>query len=342
MKRNMRIVLILGVLVLLALAVGIAAAQDPEPPRGEDGPEGVTLHGNLGPGFTYQGRLTIGGSPANYPVPPGCDFQFSLWNAASVGLQSGVTEPENGVSVNRGLFNVVLNDSNLFGLSPFTGDERWLQIAVRCPAGGGIFTPLSPRQKLSATPYALGLRPRALVSGIVTGNGFPVFRADNTATSGFSDGIWGTTASFAGWGVLGRATAISGTTYGVFGQSSSPNGAGVLARGSGTTGTALRIESGAIKVPGAGVGASTLVFIHRAVAGNITNNYTVIDHPLTNGDANAILFVTPNWNPGGTCPCIYDNHPIGVFYTGTRWAIFNQDLAAMPLNAAFNVMVIKP
>jgi len=34
MKRNMRIVLILGVLVLLGLAVGIAAAQDPEPLRG--------------------------------------------------------------------------------------------------------------------------------------------------------------------------------------------------------------------------------------------------------------------------------------------------------------------
>ena len=42
MKRNMRIVLILGVLVLLGLAVGIAAAQDPEPLRGEVGIQGVT------------------------------------------------------------------------------------------------------------------------------------------------------------------------------------------------------------------------------------------------------------------------------------------------------------
>src|SRR6185295_5219432 len=108
------------------------------------------------------------------------------------------------------------------------------------------------------------------------------------------------------------------------------------------TNTALDLRGGgAIKIAGAGLGASTPVFTHRAIASNITGDYTAIDHPLCNNDPNAILLVTQNWNPGGAGGT-YNAHPVGVFYTGSRWAVFNQDLAAMPVNAAFNVMVIKP
>jgi hypothetical protein len=39
---------------------------------------------------------------------------------------------------------------------------------------------------------------------------------------------------------------------------------------------------------------------------------------------------------------VYNNHPIGVYYFSGHWTIFNQDLAAIPLNAAFNVMIVKP
>ena len=105
--------------------------------------------------------------------------------------------------------------------------------------------------------------------------------------------------------------------------------------------TSLEISTGAIRSIGAGLGTSTPVFIHRATAANINANTTTIDHPLCNNDPNAILIVTPNWNPGGVAT--YNNHQIGVYYTGTlRWAIFNQDLAAMPVGAAFNVLVVKP
>jgi hypothetical protein len=83
------------------------------------------------------------------------------------------------------------------------------------------------------------------------------------------------------------------------------------------------------------------VFVHKATAANTSGHITTIDYPLTNNKPNAILLVTPNWNPGGVGGT-YNNHPIGVYYTGGKWTIFNQDFAAMPPNAAFNVIVPRP
>ena len=83
------------------------------------------------------------------------------------------------------------------------------------------------------------------------------------------------------------------------------------------------------------------VFVHKATTGNTSGHITTIDYPLTNNKPNAILLVTPNWNPGGVGGT-YNNHPIGVYYTGGKWTIFNQDFAAMPPNAAFNVIVPRP
>jgi hypothetical protein len=78
--------------------------------------------------------------------------------------------------------------------------------------------------------------------------------------------------------------------------------------------------------------------IHRAASENISGNSTYIDDPLANGDPDAVLLATPNWNPGGDSG-LYNDHPIGVWYDANRqrWAVFNQDLVAMPDGAAFNV-----
>jgi len=79
-------------------------------------------------------------------------------------------------------------------------------------------------------------------------------------------------------------------------------------------------------------------FVHTADSGNIFNNWTNIDNPITNGHPDAILRVTQNWNPPAS-PGIYNDHEIGVVYTGSGWAIFNQDLVEMPEGASFNVTV---
>jgi hypothetical protein len=135
-------------------------------------------------------------------------------------------------------------------------------------------------------------------------------------------------------GVYGSSDNSSGR--GVTGLSSTSTGVGVFATHlNAAGGVALQVDNGSIKVGG----TNRPVFVHVATAGNINGNYTDIDNPYSNGDSTAILIVTPNWSVS----FIYDIHPIGVFYdTGNnKWAIFNQDSAAMPVNAVFNVLVVK-
>jgi hypothetical protein len=101
----------------------------------------------VGDGFTYQGHLKDNG----LPVSDTCDFQFGLWDAETGGTQVGTTQTVAGLPVGDGRFTTQLD----FGPGAFDGQARWLAIAVRCPAGSGAYTPVAPRQPLSAAPYAL-------------------------------------------------------------------------------------------------------------------------------------------------------------------------------------------
>ena len=102
------------------------------------------------------------------------------------------------------------------------------------------------------------------------------------------------------------------------------------------------VQNGQDQPPAPGGVAFDAVFVHRATAENISVNSTYLDNPLTNGNPNAVLYVTQDWNPGGSGGT-YNNHPIGVWYDAGRkkWAIFNQDRANMPNGAAFNVAVLE-
>ena len=100
--------------------------------------------------FSYQGRLTDSGTPANGNY----DFQFTLWDASSAGTQqpqpNPVTVTRANVSVSNGAFTVQID----FGASAFPGADRFLEISAR-PTGSGSFTLLSPRQPITSTPYAI-------------------------------------------------------------------------------------------------------------------------------------------------------------------------------------------
>ena len=97
-----------------------------------------------GTAFTYQGYLDSGGAPHDGLA----DFEFSLWDAVAGGTQQGSTLTESGVEVEGGLFTVQLD----FG-DQFPSAARWLEISVRTNAAA--YTTLAPRQRLTATPYAI-------------------------------------------------------------------------------------------------------------------------------------------------------------------------------------------
>ena len=144
---------LLTILSLLALMTlnGVARAQDAAP-AGVDAPVGSlaptgTATAPVGSIFTYQGQL----KNTNGPVNGGCDFQFGLWDALTGGTQVGSTLEKPNVLLAEGLFTVQLD----FGASAFNGNARWLEIAVRCPAGSGVYSTLAQRQPLAPAPYAL-------------------------------------------------------------------------------------------------------------------------------------------------------------------------------------------
>jgi hypothetical protein len=110
---------------------------------------GVAKSAPMGTAFTYQGRLTDANSPAEGLY----DFEFEVYDALDGGSQQGSTVSKDDVDVIDSYFTVELD----FGSSVFTGDARWLQIAVRPGASSDPcdFATLSPRQELTPTPYAI-------------------------------------------------------------------------------------------------------------------------------------------------------------------------------------------
>jgi hypothetical protein len=101
--------------------------------------------------FTYQGRLQTDGADA------GGDYDFQCDLFASAGGGAALTsQTVTGVPVKGGLFALSLD----YGAAVWPGADRWLELRVR-PAGGGSYTTLTPRQRLTSTPYSI----RALEAG---------------------------------------------------------------------------------------------------------------------------------------------------------------------------------
>ena len=123
---------------LLVLFSTASAAQRPGPQ------EGLATQSALGTAFTYQGQLKKG----NEPVSDNCQMAFGLYDEETAGNRVG-SPITTTVPISRGLVTASLD----FGAGVFTGDERWLEITVKC-TGDGSFVALSGRQPVTAAPYA--------------------------------------------------------------------------------------------------------------------------------------------------------------------------------------------
>lgn len=134
---------------ILLLAISISSAQGPAPNVAVGHVSGIALAPSvLDHAIGYQGQIEFNGSPVN----DYCDFEFSLWDAAVGVSQIGSDQIRTNIDVQDGLFMV---DALDFGSGGFNGDQRWLEIAVRCPTGSGGYTTLIPRTPLRAAPYAI-------------------------------------------------------------------------------------------------------------------------------------------------------------------------------------------
>jgi hypothetical protein len=146
----------------------------------------------IGTVFTYQGRLIDNKKAADGLY----DFQFKLFDANSGGNKLGADVNKTEVNVIDGYFTVELD----FG-SVFDGNERWLDIGVR-PGDQNdpnVYTLLSPRQKVTPTPYALYAK--------TAGN----LGSDSVMPAGVILPYGGTSAP-TGW-LLCDGSAVSRTSY---------------------------------------------------------------------------------------------------------------------------------
>jgi len=82
----------------------------------------------IGTAFTYQGQL----KKTDVPINDAVDFEFTLWDALTGGVQIGVVDTHPSVNVVNGVFTIELD----FGSDAFTGDARWLEVTVTYPTGG--------------------------------------------------------------------------------------------------------------------------------------------------------------------------------------------------------------
>ena len=145
----MRLSHLLRAFGLLALGMAVPASAAP-----------------FGTAFTYQGALRDAGAPASGVY----DLQFTPYGVASDGSALAPPLVLEDVVVAEGIFTAQVD----FGPSFFVGDEVFLEIAVRAGSSTGGFTPLAPRQSISAVPYAQKVRVGSVSSielapGAVTG-----------------------------------------------------------------------------------------------------------------------------------------------------------------------------
>ncbi len=243
-KRRLLVSLLIAGLALLLLA-GWGRAQLLE--RTTRAPrEAVRMAQVVTDTFSYQGVLQESGGL----VDGSREMVFTLHTDSACATQVGDALTQT-VAVDDGLFSVGLN----FDAAHFNGQALWLETAVEGTAIGC--------QPLQTTPYALSLRPGAVISGPVssdaqlvhvrsgattpeegvvgaqiagrTSQGYPVGLYGYAYDYG-SVGVWGLSDSEFGWGVngvadgensigvRGIANAFTSTTYGVYGEANSPAG----------------------------------------------------------------------------------------------------------------------
>lgn len=216
-----------------------------------------------GTSFTYQGRLTDSGAPANGAF----DIELRLFDAVVGGAQVGSTITLNDQAVANGVFTAMLD----FG-AQFNGSARWLELRVRPGASVGGYTAILPRTLLDSTPYAQALRLPVSETG-TTGSAMLSFTNLSTSGSVMSLTSSGPSGNYPGGffqpvlsadtddgnGIFALTSANS--AYSLFAVQSGSGGRAIVGRNTGTSGRVSTLDitdatndSNALEVKTVGLG----------------------------------------------------------------------------------------
>ncbi len=147
--------------------------------------------GPVGTAFTYQGRVKLNGNLVGNPTASDCEFQFGLFDVPSGG--TALATLTQTLPVSNGLFTATLD----YGGMAFTGQQRWIEVSLRCPPGVGSLVTVLPRQRVDNSPNAL----RSQIAPWSGLTGVP---------AGFADNVDNDTQYAAGAGLQ-----LSGTTFSI-------------------------------------------------------------------------------------------------------------------------------
>jgi hypothetical protein len=163
-------------LLVLLWAMGNAVAGPPAEGPDEEGEKGeVGEMSIVTSGFSYQGRLT---DEAGNPVPDGYyQLVFTLYDQGTGGTSLAKIW-HFSIPVEDGLFTAYLPFLGAEDQDLFDGKQLWLEVEVEGQT-------LSPRHRIRPVPYALSLRPGAVISD--TRNGILTVRSTG---SGDSDALY--------------------------------------------------------------------------------------------------------------------------------------------------------
>ena len=259
-------------MVILLWVISTAVAEGPE--GGVRSQGDVSITATVNSRISYQGVLKENGTPVNGHR----DMIFRLYSDDTCTFQVGYNIVKNGVPVTDGLFSVELDVDQL----AFNGQGLWLQVEVN-----GTYIGC---EEVLPVPYALSLRPGAVIEGEPTGWEGWVLRANMTGAYPLGKAVWGSTAT--GSAVLGESTG----GYGLRGYSE--NGNAVFAESVEKTAGVFNSNEGY------GIQVSTNGTDHWDHAGYFTSNW---GHGIyvTSAHSNALRAVGGDdlsgvWQPGGT------------------------------------------
>ncbi len=295
----------------------------------------------------------------------------ALNQGTGTGIQANILNPANGSPALGGTTNG--NGRAVFGLNSGAGNAAYFQatnasnqedalVATTNGFGAGVYAtsakgpagqfditnPTNTETALSVTTQGLGRA--ALIRNVNPSNNFAPVRVSNV---GGGSSIWGVAtghgnaARFDVDNPLSNTSALhvesNGSGDAVHAVKTDFGGDAVHAEAAGWGGVALNVARGWVRVEGAGVETNTFVFVAYPTEADRRDAHGLfLNHPLCNGDPNAIIFITNN---GRRSLVVASKHSVAVDYdfNFNMWYIHNMPWTdEIYPDFAYNVMVIKP